>query len=156
MLRRPKKTITSITIFLSGICLLVAGYTWDLLFPLCKDLWTSSYVLVTAGWALLLMAACYEIIEVRRIHSLGWFFKIMGRNAIFLFVASAMIARILFNTTITLAAGKKNLWFFLYDSLFVTLLGRTNFSSFAFTLTYLFLWWLVLFYLYGKKWFIKI
>lgn len=153
---RPKKTKTSIAIFLSGMCLLAAGYLWGLVFPLCKDLWTSSYVLVTAGWALLLMAACYELFEVQRLHSPGWPFRIMGRNSIFLFVASAIIARMLLNTKITVASGKVNLWFWVYDTFFVSFLGSNDFSSLAFTLAYLFLFWLVLYYLYCKQWFIKI
>ncbi|MEI6127892.1 MAG: heparan-alpha-glucosaminide N-acetyltransferase domain-containing protein, partial [Pseudomonadota bacterium] len=41
---RPKNSLTALGMLFAGIGLLAAGYTWSRIFPLCKDLWTSSYV----------------------------------------------------------------------------------------------------------------
>ena len=51
----------------AGIIFLLAGWKWSEYFPLNKALWTSSYVLVTTGLALLLFSFCYGTIEMR-----GW------------------------------------------------------------------------------------
>lgn len=153
---QPVRTSTGILLFCSGLCSGALGYLWSLYYPISKDLWTGSYVLITSAWALCILSVCYELIEVRKLHRLGLPFRIMGLNAIFFFVASSLVARILLNTRITSASGSSNMWFRLYDCLFVSWLGRSNMSSLAFTLTYLFLWWLILYGMYRRRWFIKI
>ena len=83
-----------------GAGLVVAGLAWDLVFPINKNLWTSSYVLFTAGTALLLFGAMYWLIDVRRIRD-GWRgawvtpLVIYGMNSIAVFVASGMFAKFL-------------------------------------------------------------
>ncbi len=62
---------------LAGVAGVAAGYAWHPWFPISKPLWTSSYVLFTAGAACLLLALCWWLIEMRGWHawsghSSGW------------------------------------------------------------------------------------
>jgi len=63
----------------AGVVALVAGALWSLLLPLNKQLWTSSYVLVSGGFALLALWAAHELIDRRRWPALG---RSFGVNAI--------------------------------------------------------------------------
>jgi predicted acyltransferase len=73
---------------LAGCGALAAGYAWSFVFPINKQLWTSSYTLVAAGCSLLLLTLCYEIIEVRGWRRWSQPFATIGANAIFVYVAS--------------------------------------------------------------------
>jgi len=136
----------------AGLLCLLAGGLWGLVFPLNKQLWTSSYVVFTAGGSLLLLALCYEIMEVRRWTWIGWPFQVMGVNAITLFFASGLVARLL--NVVRLADGRSlHLW--LYQELFVPWAGEID-GSLAFALATVALWWLVLYALYRRGWTIRI
>ena len=78
-----------------GAAGIVIGYAWHPVFPINKNLWTSSYAVFTAGAASVLLAACYWIIDIR-----GWKrwttpLVILGVNAITLFVASGLLVKTL-------------------------------------------------------------
>ena len=133
---------------------MVVGHLWGFLFPINKQLWTSSYVVFTAGWALLLLAACYETIEVRKWKS-GWPFEIMGLNAIFLFVASGIVARLLLKTYIGIGKTAPTTYTWIYENWFVPWAGPLN-GSLAFAVTAVLCWWLILYGMYRRGWTIKI
>ncbi|MEG4628681.1 heparan-alpha-glucosaminide N-acetyltransferase domain-containing protein [Microcoleus sp. AR_TQ3_B6] len=151
---QPIKTRTSINLAICGLSCVVIGHLWGFLFPINKQLWTSSYVVFTAGWALLLLAACYETIEVR-----GWQwgrpFEIMGLNAIFLFVASGIVARILLKTHIGSGETAPTTYTWIYENWFVPWAGPLN-GSLAFAVTAVLFWWLILYGMYRRGWAIKI
>ncbi|HEY6182293.1 MAG TPA: DUF5009 domain-containing protein [Terriglobales bacterium] len=71
---------------IAGVIALGLGYLWSLQFPIIKLLWTSSYVLVTGGWSLLLLAGFYYLIDVRRWHAWSLPFVWIGMNAITLYL----------------------------------------------------------------------
>lgn len=84
-----------------GLAGVVAGLAWHPVFPINKGLWTSSYVLFTAGAASAALAACYwwadvEPSPVRRACSEP--FVALGRNALLLFVVSGLVAKTLVTT----------------------------------------------------------
>ncbi|MEO6861835.1 MAG: DUF5009 domain-containing protein [Microcoleus sp.] len=151
---QPIKTRTSLNLAIGGLCCLVIGRLWGFYFPINKQLWTSSYVVFTAGWALLLLAACYETIEVRK-WKWGWPFEIMGLNAIFLFVASGIVARILLKTHIGTGKTAPTTYTWIYENWFVPWAGPLN-GSLAFAVTAVLCWWLVLYGMYRRGWQIKI
>ncbi len=74
-----------------GVSAVVAGLCWSLAFPIIKELWTSSYVLVSGGLSFIVLAVFYWIIDVlqyrRWSEPLVW----VGRNAIAIYVASRII-----------------------------------------------------------------
>lgn len=151
---QPIKTRTSLNLAICGLSCLVIGRLWGFLFPINKQLWTSSYVVFTAGWALLLLAACYETIEVRD-WKWGRPFEIMGLNAIFLFVASGIVARILLKTHIGSGGNAPTTYTWIYQNWFVPWAGPLN-GSLAFAVTAVLFWWLILYGMYRRGWVIKI
>jgi predicted acyltransferase len=151
---QPVKTRTSLNLVISGLCCLVIGHLWGFSFPINKQLWTSSYVVFTAGWALLLLAACYETIEVRK-SKWGGPFEIMGLNAIFLFVASGIVARLLLKTHIGIGKTAPTTYTWIYENWFVPWAGPLN-GSLAFAVTAVLCWWLILYGMYRRGWQIKI
>jgi predicted acyltransferase len=80
-------------LFVAGNIGLVAGIIWGQVFPINKSLWTSSYVIFTAGMACHFLAMCYYLIDVKG--SRWWTrpFVVFGMNAIAAFFLSAVIAR---------------------------------------------------------------
>jgi len=148
------KTRTSINLAICGLCCVVIGHLWGFSFPINKQLWTSSYVVFTAGWALLLLAVCYETIEVRDCQW-GRPFEIMGLNAIFLFVASGIVARILLKTHIGSGKSAPSTYTWIYENWFLPWAGPLN-GSLAFAVTAVLFWWLILHGIYRRGWVIKI
>jgi len=151
---QPIKTRTSMNLAIWGFRCVVIGRLWGFLFPINKQLWTSSYVVFTAGWAVLLLAACYETIEVRN-WKWGRPFEIMGVNAIFLFVASGIVARILLKTHIGSGGNAPTTYTWIYENWFVPWAGPLN-GSLAFAVTAVLFWWLILYGMYRRGWAIKI
>lgn len=80
--------------WIAGAALTALGLAWDLLFPINKNLWTSSYVVFTAGTALLVLGTMYWILDVRRWRG-AWSAPLAacGMNSIAIFVASGMAAK---------------------------------------------------------------
>lgn len=153
--KQPVNSRTSMDLVLVGLSGLVIGEVWGFWFPINKKLWTSSYVVFTAGWALLLLAACYELIEVRGLRRWGKPFEIMGLNAIFAFVASVLMIKILVKTHIGTGEKAPTTYTWIYEHVFVPWAGAMNGSLFFAMVTVLF-WWVVLYGMYRQRWFVKI
>jgi predicted acyltransferase len=75
----------------AGLASLAVGHAWGELFPIVKNLWTSSFVLVAAGWSLLLLAAFYTLIDVLGWRKWAFFFVVIGVNAITIFVVPRFV-----------------------------------------------------------------
>lgn len=67
------------------------GLEWGRSFPIIKNLWTSSFVLVAGGWSLLLLALFYTVIDVLRFRAWSMFFVVIGVNAITIYVGQRII-----------------------------------------------------------------
>lgn len=74
-----------------GVLALACGFLWGLQFPIVKKIWTSSFVLVAGGWSLLLLAAFYYIVDVRKWRAWCQPFIWVGMNAITLYLASNLL-----------------------------------------------------------------
>jgi predicted acyltransferase len=75
-----------------GLAFAILGQSWHYLFPINKKLWTSSFVLLTGGLAMIVLAACLVIFDIRGWRHLARPFEIVGINAIFVFVCSGLLA----------------------------------------------------------------
>jgi predicted acyltransferase len=75
----------------AGICCVVAGYLWGLVFPIIKILWTSSYVLFAGGWSLLLLAVFYWVIDVKGYRRWAFPFVVIGMNAITIYFLQSFV-----------------------------------------------------------------
>ncbi|MBW4642981.1 MAG: acyltransferase family protein [Goleter apudmare HA4340-LM2] len=149
------QTRTSIGLALFGIGCLIIGWAWGWTFPINKKIWTSSYVVFSSGWALLLLAACYELMEVRRIRRWSQPFEIMGLNAIALFVASVLLIKILARTTIGSGETATSTYNWLYQNLFASWAGTFN-GSLLFGLVTVVFWWIIAVIMYQQRWFIRV
>ncbi len=153
--KQPVKSRTSLNLVIVGLSCLVVGQVWGFWFPINKKLWTSSFVIFTTGWALLLLAACYELIEVRGRGRWGRPFEIMGLNAIFVFVASVLMIKILVKTHIGTGENAPTTYTWIYEHLFVPWAGAMN-GSLLFALVTVLFWWVVLYGMYRRRWFFKV
>jgi predicted acyltransferase len=81
----PKKCLAMAT---SGLFLLATGWLWGMLFPVNKALWTSSFVLVTGGWSLLLLAAFYGVTDILQFKKWSLPFVWIGMNSILIYIAA--------------------------------------------------------------------
>jgi predicted acyltransferase len=83
-------------LFVTALLLVCTAYFWDLLFPINKKIWTSSYVLYTTGLATFTLALMVYLIEFRKVRGNGSrFFDVFGKNPLFIFVMSAVIPKTL-------------------------------------------------------------
>jgi len=78
-------------LLLAGAALLGTGWLWHLVFPVNKELWTSSFVLVTCGWGAMLLAAFYAVIDVGGLRRTAWPLAAIGANAIVVYLASSLV-----------------------------------------------------------------
>jgi len=139
----------------AGLVCLLAGWKWGYVFPINKALWTSSYVLVSTGWALVLLSLCYWLIEI-----LGWKrwakpFEVFGTNAIaayFLHVLFLKIQNLIRLPRLDGSPG--NLRLFITDHLFSGWLSPPN-ASLAYAVCYTLFWLFICWNLYRRKLFIK-
>jgi predicted acyltransferase len=138
-----------------GLISLGLGLLWNIGFPINKKLWTSSYVLFTVGISLILLAACYELIEVRRIRLWSKPFEVLGLNAIAIFVASVLGIKILVLMPIGSGAQTTNVFNWLFAMLFLSWTSA-EFGSLVFALLTLCFWWMVAYGLYRQRWFFKL
>jgi predicted acyltransferase len=79
-------------LFLAGFLSIAAGWIADAFLPINKNLWTSSYVLFTSGWAMVCCSACYWVADVRGYRWWTKPFIIFGTNAIVAFMLSELVA----------------------------------------------------------------
>ncbi len=88
-----------VRLFVSATAALVVAYAWQAAMPLNKKLWTSSYVMLSTGAALALLALLILAIDLRRDGKKpgAWvgFFEVFGKNALFVFVLSGFVPRLL-------------------------------------------------------------
>ncbi len=75
----------------AGLVCLGLGKLWALQFPVIKNLWTSSYVLIAAGWSFLLLALFYGIIDGLKWQRWAFPLVVIGVNAITIYVGQRFI-----------------------------------------------------------------
>jgi predicted acyltransferase len=142
---------------LYGLIAAVLGRLWGFVFPINKPLWTSSYVLYTAGLAALFLALLVFIIDIKGFKKWTSFFVVFGVNPLFIYALSGLWARTLsilirFETSDgTVIRGST--W--IYQNVFVPVAGNMN-GSLLYALTHIFFFWLIGYILYKKRIFIKV
>lgn len=150
-----KTSRQSLTLVFYGAISTGLGLLWNIWFPINKKLWTSSYVLFTVGIALLLLAACYELIEVRRIRLWSKPFEVLGLNSLAIFVASILMIKILVLTPVGSGEQATNVFTWLLVNGFLSWTSP-ELGSFLFAFLTLCFWWWVAYALYRQQWFLKI
>ena len=142
-------------LFFFGIVLTALGWIWSFWFPINKSIWTSSYVVFTAGMALLFLGFCYWLIDIKGCKAWAKPFAIFGVNALALYIGSWIMAIILSLIQLPAANGETiSLQQKIYE-MFLSIALPINASlmyAISFILVWLFLMWL----LYRKRIYIKI
>lgn len=91
-----KQIILPKRLLVVGLILILTGLAWDSIFPINKKIWTSSYTVFTAGWATVILSGLIYLIEIKKRSSLvDRFFEVFGKNALFIFVLSGALPRLL-------------------------------------------------------------
>jgi predicted acyltransferase len=128
-------------IAVAGLLSLGLAMIWNLDFPINKNMWSSSFVLYTTGWNLLLFALFYFIIDVKGIQRWASFFKVIGMNSILIYMS-----------------GKFIQWGYTNKALFQWLgdLIGDPYNAVALAITAVAIKWIFLKFLYNKKLFLKI
>lgn len=94
ILRKGKTYEMLSNLFVAGFALMVVAYFWDLLFPINKKIWTSSYVLYTGGLATIVLGVVIYLIEFKNQRGVvTHFFDVFGKNPLFIFVLSVLVPR---------------------------------------------------------------
>lgn len=76
---------------MAGIVFLAIAQLWNLVFPINKNLWSSSFVMNTVGWSLLLMALFHYIIDVKGYVQWSFVFRVIGMNSILIYMSPRFI-----------------------------------------------------------------
>jgi predicted acyltransferase len=153
---RPAVLKPATFMFVWGAAGLAAGQLWGLWFPINKNLWTSSYVLFTAGFACILLGLCYLIIDERGARRWAAPFLWYGLNPLFLFVASGLLAKMMGIWKVTGADGRAvSVKGWIYQAWFVPM-GSAHNASLLFAIAYVLFWLAIAWLLYRHRIFIKV
>lgn len=142
--------------FFAGACAVAVGWAWHFWFPVNKSLWTSSYVVFTAGMALQLLAICYWLVDIKDYKRWAKPFIIFGVNALALFVFSGLLGRLMGVIKLPRGDGSSiSLQPYIFQNLFASWASPIN-ASLLYAITYIFFWLLLMWLLYRKRIFIKV
>jgi predicted acyltransferase len=124
---------------LAGVVSLVLALVWNLVFPINKNLWTSSFVLLCGGLSLLLLSTFYYIIDIRGFKKWAFFFTVIGMNSILIYLAPHFID-----------------FGFTTDRLFHWLGQLVTWNDLVLVFCLLAVKWMFLYFLYRKKVFLRV
>ena len=153
----PSSFETVAGLFFAGTVLLAIGWSWSLVFPLNKSLWTSSYVIYTSGLALLTLAFCYWLIDIKGYRRWAWPFVVFGVNALALFVFSGIMARLLGMIRFAGPEEAKDITLqqWIFNNAFLSWASPIN-ASLAYAISFILLWLFLMWLLYRKRIYIKV
>ena len=132
---------TALKLVIIGILLIIVAQIWNLVFPINKNLWTSSFTLQCGGISMLLMALFYYIIDIQGYKKWAFFFKVIGMNSILIYMSGQFIN-----------------WTYTTNALFQWLgqLVGDPYNAVLLVFCYLAVKWAFLYFLYEKKVFLKV
>lgn len=128
-------------LLLAALALLFIGWVWSFVFPINKNLWSSSFVCFAGGWSLILFALFYFIVDVLQWRGWTLFFRVIGLNSITIYLAQQFVDFHKLNTS--LLGGVMNLL-------------PAPFYPVAYWACYVAVCWCLLYFLYRKKIFLKV
>lgn len=133
-----------------GALLIFAALSWNMVFPINKKIWTSSFVLYTVGIDLLILAILIFVLEIKNKKRWTYFFEVFGKNTLFLYLLSE-IGIVFFWV---FQAGDVTLYQWLYENVFR--LSGAYVGSLLFALSWMMFCWLVGFWMDKKRIYIKV
>jgi predicted acyltransferase len=131
---------------------LALGKIWNFWFPINKNLWSSSFVLFTAGFGLALFALCYWLVDIRGWKKLGQPFVWYGVNPLAIYAMAGLLAHASAEHHIRGERAKD----FIYGHFYQHLFASPYLNSMAYGLSYVLLFWIIAWVLYRNKIFIRV
>ena len=149
--RNGKNYETIAKLLMIGAVLVLGGVAWDLMFPINKKLWTSSYVLLTVGIQMIVLSILVFIIEIAGKKNWTYFFEVFGRNTLFIYLLSEVFVIALF----TIPVGEGSLYGWIYKNVFQSWAGDYNGSPF-FAIWVMLTCWTVGYFMDKRKIYVKV
>ena len=128
------------------------GKVWNIWFPINKNLWTSSYVLFTAGFACAVLAFCYWTVDVRGWKKWAQPFLWYGVNPLGIYFLASFLAVASTKHHI----GEETPKDIVYNGIYAHLTASPYFNSMLYGLSYVLLFLFVAWVMYRKKVFIRV
>lgn len=147
-MQRPASPVKGLALF--GVFSILLGLAWSFIFPMNKALWTSPFVLFTAGIALVLLSISVYCFDEKKIERGTLPFRALGANPLTAYFGAELLARVL--NLIKIQKITFHEYMFEKTSLILPAIG----ASFVLALTTVLFWTLVTIFLYKKKIYIKI
>jgi predicted acyltransferase len=144
----------------SAACLAL-GFFWSIWFPLNKKMWTSSYVLVAAGYSLALFALIFWVVELKGWNrkgagkGLAWPWLVFGSNAIVAYMVSELLGSAV--EFIRFHSGGR-VWtpFWYWNHWLAAHIADPGWAAFAYSFSYMAICFVPVWVLYRKKIFLKV
>ncbi len=160
MIKELERSKLPLYLLASGAIMVLLGWLWSYVLPLNKPLWTSSYVIYTAGLAMILLSLLVWLVDIKGYKRWTSFFVVFGMNPLFIFALSVLWAKVLLRMIrFGIIGGSEPMsvsgYTYLYQQVFVPIAGNMN-GSLLFALTHIVFFWLIGWVLYRKKIFIKV
>ena len=131
-------------LFAVGALVMMLGLVWNWSFPINKSIWTSSYVLFTGGMAAVVLGTCMWIIDVQRVRRWTEPFVVYGVNPMLAFVGSGMMARLTVSVLTVERDGRRtSVQQAVYEEAYRSWLPA-HAASFAYALSFVLVWYLIL------------
>ena len=151
-------------LFVAGVVLIFTGLCWNMVFPINKKIWTSSYTVYTTGLAIITLSVMIYLIEFKgRKGCWTHFFDVFGKNALFIYAMSALIPNILWLIRIRNGVDHENKpiyrnalnWF--YENLCKPIIpSDPRIGSLIYALCFIAMMWFFAWLLHRKKIYIKV
>ncbi|SDR91067.1 acyltransferase family protein [Christiangramia echinicola] len=142
---------TVLKLAVAGMILLGVALIWSPYFPINKAIWTSTFVLYSTGWDLLILGGLILTIEVFGIKKWTYFFQAFGKNPLFIFIMSGVLVMLM--AVILIENQSMKAWIF--NNFYLTWLSDYN-ASLVFAISYMLLMWLIGYVLDRNKIYIKV
>lgn len=134
---------------------IVLGLLWDIVVPLNKILWTASFAVYTAGWSCLVFLAFYWAIEIKQWKEAAFPFVVFGMNAITLYVATGLFVRwVMLSWKVSFEGAATSLTGYVYRSFAAATTPAVG--SFLYSLLIISLGWVLCYWMYRRKLFLKV
>ncbi|MFB9076891.1 acyltransferase family protein [Flavobacterium procerum] len=157
--RDSSKILKAQKMGIAGTLLIFFGLMWDLVFPINKSLWTSSYVLYTTGLATVFFTILYYLIDIAEYKKAFKLFVIWGVNPMIVFFASQIIPQALVMIEFQNphnSSEKINLLSYLYSFWIAPFFSNPMTASLAGALVYVAIWTFILWVFYRNKLIFKV
>lgn len=152
--QKGKSFETIAKLMLAGSLLIFISLCWDMVFPINKKLWSSSFVLVTTGIDLLLIASLIYILEIKKWNRWNWafFFEVFGRNPLFIYILADVLVITLFMIKIK---PPQNLYGYINRTVFQAI-APGPFGSLLFALVFMMVCWSIGWWMNKKKIYVRV